>query len=459
MKGEGTRRLQYILSDYITTNIGWLVFNVVRYLSLPPVNEVSTMRNFLLHDTNILLGQLLFPIMMVVLYALSGFYNRPGVKSRIDQLGNTIGVSLIGMLLIFFTALINDDVPERLRNYELMAILWALLSGPALIGRALINNIRRGELRRGIGVFNALMLGNNKAARSLAERIERHPHCSEFRVVSFIDPKASPQAIAAEAARLDASVIIIGNGASVESNRPLFNSLLLTGLDIYVPADNYRLAGNSPSIRSVVSEPLINITAANISPATANLKRVGDIFVSAIALVLLLPVFAIIAIAIKSDSSGSVFYTQERIGRHRKPFKIIKFRTMVADAEAAGPALSSTNDPRITSVGRFLRKYRIDELPQFWNVLRGDMSLVGPRPERQFYEDQIISIAPHYILLHQVRPGITSWGMVKYGYAGSVDQMVERLRYDILYLENVSLSVDLKILFYTVRTVVTGQGI
>lgn len=459
MKGDGTRRLQYILSDYITINIGWLVFNVVRYLSLPPVNEVSTMSNFLLHDTNILLGQLLFPIMMVVLYALSGFYNRPGVKSRIDQSGNTIAVSLIGMLLIFFTVLINDDVPERLRNYELMAILWALLSVPTLVGRALINIIRRGELRRGIGVYNAVMLGADDGAHRLAERIERHPHCSELRVVTYIDSQTSPQAIIAAAEQCGASVIIIGDGSTVESSRPLFNALLLNDLDIYMPADNYRLAGNSPGIRSVVSEPLVNITAANISPATANLKRVGDIFVSAIALVVLLPVFAVIAIAIKSDSRGSVFYTQERIGRHRKPFRIIKFRTMVADAEAAGPALSSSTDPRITAVGRVLRKYRIDELPQFWNVLRGDMSLVGPRPERQYYEEQIINIAPHYILLHQVRPGITSWGMVKYGYAGNVDQMVERLRYDMLYLENVSLSVDLKILFYTVRTVVTGQGI
>lgn len=132
---------------------------------------------------------------------------------------------------------------------------------------------------------------------------------------------------------------------------------------------------------------------------------------------------------------------------------------MYVDAEVSGPALSTLNDPRITQVGRFLRKYRLDELPNFWNVLRGDMSLVGPRPEREYYIKQIMAKAPYYILIHQVRPGITSWGMVKYGYASDVDGMIERLRYDLLYIENVSLLIDLKILFYTVQTVFTGKGI
>ncbi|MDE6287993.1 MAG: exopolysaccharide biosynthesis polyprenyl glycosylphosphotransferase, partial [Muribaculaceae bacterium] len=235
--------------------------------------------------------------------------------------------------------------------------------------------------------------------------------------------------------------------------------LFSPGLDIYVPIDLYEMMTANPRITSVVSEPLINITASHISPSTANMKRLGDIVVSAIALLFLAVPMSVIAVLVKRDSRGPVFYRQERVGYRKKKFDIIKFRTMYTDAEAGGPALATADDPRITPLGRVLRKYRIDELPQFWNVLRGDMSLVGPRPEREFFVRKILERAPHYTLVHQVRPGITSWGMVKFGYAGSVDEMLERLRFDMLYLENVSLAVDLKILFYTVHTVLTGKGV
>jgi lipopolysaccharide/colanic/teichoic acid biosynthesis glycosyltransferase len=167
---------------------------------------------------------------------------------------------------------------------------------------------------------------------------------------------------------------------------------------------------------------------------------------------------ALIALLIKRDSKGPVIYKQERIGYHSKPFFIYKFRTMRTDAEQAGPMLSSRNDARITGIGRVLRKYRIDELPQFWNVLKGDMSLVGPRPEREYFIRQIMPCAPQYTLIHQVRPGITSWGMVKFGYASSLQEMVERVRYDLIYLANVSLTVDVKILIYTIKTVIKGRG-
>ena len=189
-----------------------------------------------------------------------------------------------------------------------------------------------------------------------------------------------------------------------------------------------------------------------------SLKRIADIVVSILAMIILSPVYLATAIIVKCTSPGPVFYAQERIGYHGKPFKMHKFRSMYVDAEQAGPALSKDDDPRITPFGRFMRKVRLDEIPQFYNVLKGTMSLVGPRPERQFYIDQIVKRAPEYLLLQRVKPGITSWGQVKYGYASTVDEMVERLRYDLLYLDNMSITTDIKILLYTVIIILQGRG-
>jgi lipopolysaccharide/colanic/teichoic acid biosynthesis glycosyltransferase len=187
-------------------------------------------------------------------------------------------------------------------------------------------------------------------------------------------------------------------------------------------------------------------------------KRAGDIVISIFALILLSPIYLITAICVKFSSPGSIFYAQERIGKDGKPFNIFKFRSMYIDAESKGPSLSSDFDSRVTSWGRFMRKVRLDEIPQFYNVLIGDMSLVGPRPERQFFIDKIVVHAPHYRHLHKVKPGITSWGMVKYGYAENVEEMIRRMKFDLLYIENMNLLVDLKILIYTVQTVLLGRG-
>ena len=180
---------------------------------------------------------------------------------------------------------------------------------------------------------------------------------------------------------------------------------------------------------------------------------------ASVALVLCMPLMLVLSAIIKCTSKGPVIFRQERIGLNGTPFRIYKFRSMVVDAEPAGPALAVPNDSRITPIGRFMRKYRLDELPQFLNVIGGSMSLVGPRPERAFYVEQILQRQPYYTLVHRVRPGITSLGMVKYGYAGNVDEMIERMQYDLIYLENVSITIDLKILAYTVTTVISGKGL
>jgi exopolysaccharide biosynthesis polyprenyl glycosylphosphotransferase len=227
---------------------------------------------------------------------------------------------------------------------------------------------------------------------------------------------------------------------------------------INIIPDTFDILSGNVKMTSIFGVPLIRLNTLLMPSWQFSIKRILDIFLSAIALLVLSPLLLIISGLVKSTSRGTIFFFQERIGRNGIPFQIIKFRSMFTDAEKLGPQLSSTHDSRITKFGKFLRKTRFDELPQFWNVLAGDMALVGPRPERQFYIDQISKINPHYQKLHRIRPGITSWGQVKYGYAENVEEMVQRLRYDLLYLENMSLAMDIKILFYTVVIVLKGSG-
>jgi exopolysaccharide biosynthesis polyprenyl glycosylphosphotransferase len=238
----------------------------------------------------------------------------------------------------------------------------------------------------------------------------------------------------------------------------IINDLEDKDVIIKIIPDMYDILAGSVKMTSIFGSPLIIINPSLMPFWQQSFKRILDIVVSFIFLLLLLPVFTVTAFIIKLTSKGPVLFRQERIGLHGNPFTIYKFRSMYLDAEKGGPMLSSSSDQRITPFGRFMRSIRLDEIPQFYNVLVGDMSLVGPRPERQFFIDKIMQKAPHYRHLHKVRPGITSWGQVKYGYAENVEQMIQRLKYDIIYIENMSLALDFKILFYTIKTVLQGTG-
>jgi len=235
----------------------------------------------------------------------------------------------------------------------------------------------------------------------------------------------------------------------------------LEGVNATIKAipDNCDIVSGRVQMTSLHDEPLM-ILSRNPMPAwQENSKRMIDVLVSVLVLIICSPLYIFTAIGVKLSSPGPVFYRQIRIGRYGRPFRIFKFRSMYVGAEKQGIALSKENDSRITPFGKFLRKSRLDEIPQFYNVLIGEMSLVGPRPERKYFIEQILPIAPQFVLLHRVRPGITSWGQVKYGYAKNVDEMIERLKYDIIYIENMSLYLDVKILIYTIKTVVLGKGL
>lgn len=473
MDRHNKRRLVSVATDLLMVATGWFCFNILRYYTLPSetVDSHVSLASFLLSRT-LVIEQLVVPPAIIVLYAISGAYNRSNTmyRSRLDELINTFTVSLISMIGIYFIVLVNDPIPERATAYELMLMLLLSFFVPVAVMRLIITGLRARRVRRGFDSIPALLVGVSDTQLEKVEKIRASRCNTGLEPVACIDtsgtgvrtfaglPVHAESEIPDLCRSLGIRAIIVLDSAGIYGTGEIINRLYRLDIPLFITPDMHSMILSRPRISSVTNEPLVDITNAHISPAALNCKRLGDIAVSAVALVALMPVYLVLALVVRLDSRGPVFYRQERIGYHKKPFRIIKFRSMRVDAEAAGPALSSENDPRITRVGHFLRKYRLDELPQFWNVLKGEMSIVGPRPEREFYLRQILERHPACSLIHQVRPGITSWGMVRYGYASSVEEMMGRLYYDILYLENVSLGTDLKILFHSVNTVLNGLG-
>jgi exopolysaccharide biosynthesis polyprenyl glycosylphosphotransferase len=328
--------------------------------------------------------------------------------------------------------------------------------------------------RRKIG-FNTLLIGSNANALQLYTEMQKQKKSSGNRFIGFVhvdnqngySPELSKNLsyigelgdLRTVIKKYDVEEVIIAIESSEHDHLgKIVNELDYQGIIIKIIPDMYDILSGSVKMTSIFGAPLIEISREIMPAWEQSVKRIFDIVLSLFVLTAFSWVYIIVAIAVKLTSKGPVFYSHERIGWHGKPFMIHKFRSMSTDAEKNGPALSSQLDPRITPLGRFLRKVRLDEIPQFYNVLIGEMSIVGPRPERQFFIDQIVEKAPHYKHLHKVRPGITSWGQVKYGYAENVNQMIERLKYDVIYIENMSLSVDLKILIYTALIVIQGRG-
>lgn len=471
MKNKVAQVIRYIVLDCLAAEITWSVFFVFRKKFIEP--RVLGMEVPLELDRNYFLGFAFMPLFWIMMGWMSGYYRDIYRKSRLRELGQTFFTSLLGSVILFFI-LFLDDVVDNYKAYYLSVLVY--FSAHFLVTyifRLILTSRTASLIQRKKIWFNTIIVGGNEKAVELVEMIQHEKRSSGNKLIGFIPPVAADHhpvekylpclgpanKIKSLALMHKVEEVLI----AVESTDHHVLQKLITDLDernirIKVIPDMYDILSGSVRFSSIFGTPLIEVSAVVMPQWQQSVKRAMDIIVSLLVLLVFSPVYLALAIVIRMDSKGPVLYSQERIGRWGKPFTIYKFRSMRTDAEKSGPALSSGQDNRMTRVGRWLRKFRLDELPQFYNVLAGNMSLVGPRPERQFFIDQIVVEAPHYRLLHRVKPGITSWGQVKFGYAENVKEMIERLKFDLLYIENMSLALDFKIIIYTVLTVLKAEG-
>lgn len=416
------QQIWYILADLISSELVWLCFLGFRWMVFE--GRMELLEDVLIPAFDFRLPLIAYPLVCLTVYYLSGYYLRPFQKPLWREFLRTI-VSAAVIALLFFFIIIIDDPTENYRHYLVsLSVLFSLQFVLSYIPRLTITLLSR---RR--GVLRTKTIHSMEEAKMLV------------------------------AGEQDEVIIDLPNGFTDRDLYQLIARLYPLSCEISMIPRVYDMLTGAARIGQLDRPSLIRITDYHMTDAELCIKRAFDIVASALGLILLSPLFALIALQVKLSSRGPVFYSQERIGLYGLPFRIYKFRTMVTDAEADGvPQITHDNDPRITKIGHWLRKYRLDELPQLWNILRGDMSIVGPRPERPFFIEQIMKEAPYYCLLYKVRPGLTSWGPIRVGYTDTTEKMIERLNCDIVYVENMSLLLDLKILFFTTDVIIKGKG-
>ncbi len=462
------RRLEKIIIlavDFLTVNLAGIIYFYVR---------VSTGWFMLITNPDFLIPIAVMYIYWLLIFFFVGMYRAWFAASRFDELSTLFKASFVGIFVLFFVILYDDylhQVPSQ--NRFMIFIYWGVFLTCVSVGRLFVRSFQRRLLIRGIGRKNAVIIGFNPKANNIHNTINRY-RALGLDVVAYAAVKEKNVGKEHNGVKVEGIVDDLENiierfevkeviiALEKHEDDIMLNVINISdnkNVRIKIVPDLYDIIGGQTRTSQIYGYPLIDIMPQLMPEWEKKMKRILDIIVSFIILIITSPVTIITSIAIKFDTPGPVFYSQERSGMNGRVFKMVKFRSMRQDAEKlSGPVWSSKNDPRITRVGRFIRKVRIDEIPQMINVLKGEMSLVGPRPERPYFVEKLSEDIPLYKRRLKVRPGVTGWAQVKHKYDENVDDVKIKLRYDLFYIENISLRMDIKILFRTIFVVLFGKG-
>ena len=454
------------LLDGLVLCMAWYIFTRVQ----PELTFQITERE----GVSLIIAGGIHTIYWLIVFSLMGLYKRLYLISRFDEFVKVVKATFIGTLILYFYSTIDGDIQmgDRLVSVSIYVLL---VGGLITLNRFVIRSIQRFYALRGKGLHRALIIGTGKNAVSAFDDLNRNRSLG-MQVVGFVhvpngksndqiyvdhdDIMGSLKDINKLLQDLEIQDLIVA--LEPEKREDLIKVLSKVNnpdVTLKLLPDFYQLVSGLNKTNQIFGLPLIEISP-DLMPFWEKLvKRLLDILISVTVLVVMLPLLIIISILIKLTSSGPAIYSQERVGKKGKLFTMYKFRTMRTDAEAeTGPTWAQENDPRITKVGAWLRKTRLDEIPQFYNVLKGEMSLVGPRPERPYFVSRFKDEIPMYTRRLRVRPGITGWAQVKWKYDSSLDDVKEKTKYDLFYVENMSLRMDFKILINTIFSMVRAKG-